>query len=382
MKRSAMLVVGGVAAMQLSGCMSGEIETSSGSDAPSFEEFEAATYREPDSGLYIVGGDTPYSVKELHELYDQLYPTGDALILHRPGGTEAKWSATQKLNLTYCIGNFGSNKQRVIQAMAAATGAWQAAANVKFVYVSSQDGNCTKNNNNVVFDVNQISGTGYLARAFFPDDSRGDRNVIIDTSSFGDTGSVSLVGILTHELGHALGFRHEHTRPEARPGNCFEDNEWRALTSYDSGSVMHYPHCPGSTNSGDLVVTAKDKQGAAALYGAPGSTNPNPDPTPTPRTESISGSASANRLVVIKTVSVRPGTELTARFTGGSGDPDLYVNFGSAPSTSTYACRSISATAVESCTATVPAGATTAQIAIYAYDVRSSASGSVTYVAR
>jgi serine protease len=384
MKRSAMLVVGGVAAMQLSGCMSGEIETSSGSDAPTFEEFEAATYREADTGLYIVGGDMAYDAKELRELYDDLYASGDALILHKPGGVDAKWSDTQKLNLTYCVSNaFGSNKQRVVNAMAAATGAWMAGANVKFTYVPAQDGSCTASNNSVVFDVGQRTGQPYLARAFFPGDPRSQRNVLIDTSSFQDNGVITLVGILTHELGHTLGFRHEHTRPEA--GGCYEDSEWRALTSYDSGSVMHYPHCPGSTNSGDLVVTAKDRQGAAALYGAPGSNpnpDPGPDPTPAPRTESISGSASAGRIVVIKTISVRPGTDVTARFTGGSGDPDLYVSFGSAATTRSYACRSISGTAVESCTATAPAGATTAYISLHAYDVRSSASGSVTYVAR
>ncbi|MDI3287927.1 hypothetical protein QHF83_31735 [Polyangium sp. 15x6] len=60
--------------------------------------------------------------------------------------------------------------------------------------------------------------------------------------------------------------RVEHTRPEA--GACFEDNNWRGLTSYDSGSVMHYPQCNG-TNSWALTLTTKDKQGAASLYGAP-----------------------------------------------------------------------------------------------------------------
>ena len=69
--------------------------------------------------------------------------------------------------------------------------------------------------------------------------------------------------MLRHELGHTLGFRHEHTRPEA--GTCFEDTSWRALTAYDSASVMHYPQCNG-TQKGDLVLTSLDNQGASSLY--------------------------------------------------------------------------------------------------------------------
>ena len=72
------------------------------------------------------------------------------------------------------------------------------------------------------------------------------------------------LGLLRHELGHTLGFRHEHTRPEA--GTCFEDNNWRALTPYDSASVMHYPQCNGT--SSDLSMTATDRQGAVTLYGS------------------------------------------------------------------------------------------------------------------
>jgi hypothetical protein len=76
--------------------------------------------------------------------------------------------------------------------------------------------------------------------------------------------------VLRHELGHTIGARHEHTRPEA--GTCYEDSDWRPLTSYDAFSVMHYPQCHGR---GDwaLILTAKDKFGAACLYGATAATS-------------------------------------------------------------------------------------------------------------
>ena len=91
-----------------------------------------------------------------------------------------------------------------------------------------------------------VKTTQYLARAFFPSTSEASRNVLVDDSVF-TSGSWTPANILGHELGHTLGFRHEHTRPEA--GTCFEDNNWRPLTPYDSASIMHYPQCNGgSTN--------------------------------------------------------------------------------------------------------------------------------------
>jgi hypothetical protein len=146
---------------------------------------------------------------------------------------------------------------------AVATGAWESAANVNFVHSSSQDGHCTNLNANVVFNVRQICSGAFAASAFFPSYSRHNRELRIDCIAFGNLGPWTMTGILRHELGHTLGFRHEHTRPEA--GACFENDTWRALTSYDSNSVMHDPHCNG-TNRGDLVLTSLDQQGAAALY--------------------------------------------------------------------------------------------------------------------
>ena len=240
-----------------------------------FEEFEAATYREPESGIYIVNGDTPIDdIRELKEFYMQHVQT-TALTVHQAGGADATWSASQKMNLTYCVSSgFGANYDKVVSALNAAAGVWEGAASVDFIHSSSQDSSCNAQNQNVVFDVRPTSGQPYLARAFFPDSGRTQRNLLIDSSAFGSLGTWTLGGILRHEMGHTLGFRHEHTRPQA--GTCFEDNNWRALTSYDSASVMHYPQCNGS-QQGDLVLTQKDKEGAASIYGAPGG---QPPPTP------------------------------------------------------------------------------------------------------
>jgi serine protease len=308
----------------------GEI-TSNRDGVPSFSEFEASTWQEPESGVYIVNGDEAIAdLKALREFYDRAYGTPGALIVHAPGGVVAKWSSTQRKNIRFCISNsFGARKARVLQAMSDATLAWENAADVLFIYASDQDAACNAQNGNVVFDVRPTSGQPYLARAFFPNQGRSQRNVLIDSTAFGNLGAVTLTGILRHELGHTLGFRHEHTRPES--GKCFEDNAWAALTPYDSASVMHYPQCNGT--GVDLSLTSRDVSGAQALYGAPGGGGgQNPPPTPgqgTPHQDSASGTLAAGQEIDYQPISVTPGTQLVAQMTG-TGDADLYIRFGAA----------------------------------------------------
>jgi len=264
--------------------------------AMSFEEFERNTYKEPfEGGKYIVNGDTPIPTKEaLKKFFNGnvqeepvIAPTG--LAVNQVNGQDTVWDDTQKQNLTYCVSTtFGPRHAEMVSQMAAAGSAWEGAAALNLVHVATEDGNCTADNQNVVFDVRPVNVNGqYLARAFFPDEPRPARNVLIDESSFqlDPSGKLSLVGILRHELGHSLGFRHEHTRPES--GQCFEDNNWSPLTDYDPFSVMHYPQCNG-LGDWSLTLTALDKQGAACKYGAtPGApaptncdrgTTPEPDP--------------------------------------------------------------------------------------------------------
>lgn len=351
------------AAWQLGGCMVGEDTPpkTSTNQAPTWEEFRAGVYQEDfDGGQFIVNGDMAIAnEKQLYEFWESLQQ--GALIVNTVGGSDDKWNDTAKLNITYCISNgFGSNKTRVVNAMKVATEKWESLGNVNFTYVPAQDANCTASNTSVVFDVRQVSGQSYLARAFVPSNSRSSRNVLIDTSAFGNTGW-PFENILGHELGHTIGLRHEHTRPEA--GTCFEDNNWRPLTPYDSVSIMHYPQCNGGSQN--LNWSTRDAQGMVALYGAPGSPPP-PPPGGGDKTDTKTGSVALRELKQVASYSVKPGTSFNVVMSG-SGDPDLYVRWNTAPTTTSYNCRPYLDGASEQCSLTVPSGTTTAYIAVRGY---------------
>ena len=350
-----------------------------------FEAFKESVYREPD-GKFIVNGDTAIvDEKRLREFFEdmvQTQPNRDRqeLVILRTAGLDAAWNREEKLALTYCVSNsFEARHPAVVAEMGSAVGAWEAVANVDFSYESAQDGACNAANDEVVFDVRPVAFGAYLARAFFPNDPRPERNVLIDDSSFtlDSGGNLTLTGILRHELGHTLGFRHEHTRPES--GACFEDSDWRVITDYDAFSVMHYPQCNGR-GDWSLALTARDRSGAACVYGASQGFAIDtaicaPEvvddvPSEPRRTETFAGESVA--LDVWKEYgpfAVAAGTVLEANIGGASasGDPDLYVRFNFKPRVNAYDCRPFLLGAQETCAIDVPSGATQAWISVHGY---------------
>ena len=357
-----------------------------------FEEFKSQVYQEPfEGGKYIVNGDTAIvDEKHLQEFFEtrikeEFQPaTGGPvkLTVHQVNGQDAVWNSTEKRQLTYCVStSFGNQYGQMVADMQAATGAWEAVANVDFIHVGGQDGSCTASNSNVAFDVRPVNVNGqYLARAFFPNEPRSSRNVLVDNSSFGldPNGTLSLQGILRHELGHTLGFRHEHTRPDS--GTCFEDNNWRPLTSYDAFSVMHYPQCNGQ-GDWSLTLTNIDQNGSACLYGpAQGFTidssicqGPEEPVGPVacgPKTETFTGqSVAKNAWKSYGPFPVSPGTivEVVMHGESNSGDPDLYVRFNQDPETNAFDCRPFLTGAEETCSLDVPANVTAAHVRVRGY---------------
>lgn len=172
--------------------------------------------------------------------------------------------------LTYCVLRKTFNNQaqyeEVVANMLAATRAWEETCGVRFEYRDDLDASDSLRPA-VVFPVRQIDAAGaFIAAAFFPNDIASRRRLLIDASYF--TTGFDHVGVLRHELGHTLGFRHEHIRSLA-PRVCPDEDltDTIDLSAYDPKSVMHY-FC-GGVGSRDLAITDVDRSGSQKVYGPP-----------------------------------------------------------------------------------------------------------------
>jgi hypothetical protein len=97
---------------------------------------------------------------------------------------------------------------------------------------------------------------------------------------------------------------------------------------------------------------------------------PEPDCVGTPASFSDSGSLSEGERHQLGPVDVRPGTPVSVTMTG-SGDADLYVRFGAAPTLRRYDCRPYLDTADEECQLSVPGGASRLFVMIDGYTASS-----------
>jgi hypothetical protein len=194
---------------------------------------------------------------------------GAELIVNTENGVETYWKQRSTRTLAYAVDRSSfpdaANYARLVTNVDKATREWEkacSACGIDFVYKSDQD--ASPSHETVTFIVRQVDAQGaFIAAAFFPNDAPSNRFLDIDPSYYSTT--FDAVGVLRHELGHVLGYRHEHTRNVA--GCFFEDSAWKPLTPYDPHSVMHY-FCGGG---GDmrLKLTKLDKKGHTGLYMRP-----------------------------------------------------------------------------------------------------------------
>lgn len=246
--------------------------------------------------FYLVEGDIPMSEREVRAYLltrstaPQSAEQKPELIVHMHAGQPAYWEDPNKRELRYSVikSTFPdeASYRKVVQDIAAAGAAWQAACrscNIKFVYNRAHDGITTMDEFKQLASTDKLRfavvyqqlGGGAIAMAFFPNEPIERRLVSIDPSYFdltGGPGTFPPEGVLRHELGHVLGYRHEHTRGVA--GCDFEDNDWKPLTPYDAHSVMHY-FC-GGKGTLQLKLSDVDIAGHTKLYGiaATGATSP------------------------------------------------------------------------------------------------------------
>jgi hypothetical protein len=106
--------------------------------------------------------------------------------------------------------------------------------------------------------------TEVVATSFFPNSAPADRLLLVGDAFFGES-PLDPTGVLRHELGHVLGYRHEDLQD---PEGCIRDEtdtHWVALSPPDKVSVMHY-YC-GTSGTTDLLISEVDKAMHRLYYG-------------------------------------------------------------------------------------------------------------------
>ena len=134
------------------------------------------------------------------------------------------------------------------------------------------------------------------------------------------------------------------------------DLYWTASTNFNQGA------CGVQTAATDLGFTVADVTAAFTSVGVRcGGTTPPPPTGTTPLTKGVPvtglGASTGNSLNY--TLVVPAGaTNLTFTTSGGTGDADMYVKFGSAPTDTVYDCRPYANGNAETCTFAAPSAGT------------------------
>ncbi|MCE9658962.1 MAG: hypothetical protein K8R60_10410 [Burkholderiales bacterium] len=189
------------------------------------------------------------------------------------GGKIIRWAPGLELSYAVLRSTFEIGGEAgydlAVDSTRRATADWEKTCGVRFAHRSGLDASEQLRPEGVVFVVRELdAGGSFIASAFFPDDPANRRRVLIDPSFYAPDLGFDRVGVLRHELGHVLGFRHEQIRSEA-PAGCPDEDTFGTINlgDYDARSVMHY-FC-GGVGSKTLAITEQDKVGAQKVYGPP-----------------------------------------------------------------------------------------------------------------
>jgi hypothetical protein len=219
--------------------------------------------------LYALRRESPARAAEFGE--QDLGEGRKGLVAMVEDGLKVRWP--DGAVLTYCVeretfGDAAGRYADIVARVRQAASDWQSICGVAFRHETAADAPGASRSH-CLFKVRLAPGGDgqFLAVAFFPNDAPSRRVLHVDPTFFNDHG-FDKTGVLRHELGHVLGFRHEHIRSGAPPECPGESTAGTLnLTLYDPKSVMHY-FC-GGVGSRELRFSPEDIAGAQAFYGPP-----------------------------------------------------------------------------------------------------------------
>ena len=192
------------------------------------------------------------------------------LVANTSNGKITKWPPGTTLTYRVVRSTFdrSSRYDTVVKNLKLAAADWERTCGIRFEHKANLDQKAGTAPAGAKFAVQMAESDGkWLALAFYPN-AKAERRLLLISPGYFRT-AYNKVGLLRHELGHVLGFRHEHIRSGALP-NCPQDTGLFTtddLTRYDPTSVMHY-FC-GGVGSKKLEISTLDKQGAQLVYGPP-----------------------------------------------------------------------------------------------------------------
>lgn len=248
-------------------------------DSPTALANYLATLEKDGDHHYFIEGDLRLTKVEIVEYLDGLKdpdtrPRSEELIVaHDPTtGEMSYWKdkASRRISFTIDYESFEgyggqSTAETVLDDLMAAAHWWENACRecgIDFVFVDPKDAGASFKDVIFVLQYRHLISSK-IARAFFPYQylsKMKPQKVEVFPKYF--TSSFNRVGVLRHELGHVLGYRHEHI--SNIHGCKSEGGKTTAITPYDSKSAMHYL-CGGS-GSKELKLSSEDIKGHKCLY--------------------------------------------------------------------------------------------------------------------
>ncbi|MER9866810.1 hypothetical protein NKJ35_06300 [Mesorhizobium sp. M0136] len=238
--------------------------------SPEFQEFlrklPSIRYDPAHEPYYVVEGDLRLTARQLwarvngvSDGSEKVNPNSELNVMMRAGVPD-KWPVGHR-QLTYAIDKrtFDKRQYAVIKRnFKAAVVPWVVSCECGLSITHAPQFDRAPTTNEVTFVIQyDASPSPFLALAPFPGDPKSTRILKIFSGYFTDQ-EYDKIGMLRHEIGHILGYRHSHLGVKGCSYYGAEDNNWKALSPYTGNSVMHYV-CNGG-GSPKFILSKSDKQ--------------------------------------------------------------------------------------------------------------------------